>query len=124
MFAVVGIGINVNTREDELPRELRDRSCSCAMLSGREWDRVEVLARVVTALERAYLEFAAEGFEELLTVYKSRLVILGQEVSVERAGLKTIARVIDVGADGALVVEDPNGRMMLYDDEVTMLRDA
>jgi len=122
VFAVVGVGINVNARAGELPVELRDRACSCAMLTGRKWDRVEVLARVVTALERAYLEFAAEGFEELLAVYKSKLVILGRDVAVERSGSRNIVRVVDVGSDGALVVEGAGGRTSLYDDEVAMLR--
>lgn len=123
VFVVVGIGINVNMRAEELSRGLWDRSCSCAALTGHAWDRGEVLARVVTALERAYLEFAAEGFEELLGVYKSRLVILNRDVAIEREGSRTIARVVDVAPDGGLVVDTPDGRTTLYDHEVTMLRD-
>jgi BirA family biotin operon repressor/biotin-[acetyl-CoA-carboxylase] ligase len=123
LFVIVGVGINVNTRAEDFTRELGERSCSCLTLTGREWDRGEILARVVTALERAYLEFAGEGLEELLGVYKSKLVILGRNVAVERQGSRTIARVVDVALDGGLVVEGPQGQVILYDDEVTMLRD-
>ena len=120
-YIVVGIGINVNMRIEEFPEECRDRSCSCYTLTGREWDRADVLGRVLTALEGTYDEFSARGFGGLVGRYKSRLAILGRDIGYKRRGRPSTARVVDVGSDGGLVVETSEGLTTLYDDEVTLL---
>lgn len=123
-FVVVGVGINVNARIEEFPDEFAERSCSVYTLTGREWDRTEVIARVLTALERTYLAFAAEGFSELLGLYRSKLAILGRNVRLSRSGSERVARVVGVAEDGALLVESDGETEALYDDEVTMLTDG
>ncbi len=120
-YVVAGIGINVNMRPEEFPGECRERSCSCYTLTGREWDRVDILVRVLAALERAYDEFTAKGFGGMVGVYKSRLAILGRDIRLQKQGRETVARVIDVSPDGGLVVDTSDGAATLYDDEVTLL---
>jgi BirA family biotin operon repressor/biotin-[acetyl-CoA-carboxylase] ligase len=120
-FVVVGFGINVNASADEFPAEFADRSCSCHTLTGRVWDRCEVLVRVLAALERTYVDFAAGGFGDFQEVYKSKLVILGRDVVVRGSKGEAIARVVDVAPDGGLVVDMPDGTATLYDDEVTLI---
>jgi len=120
-FVVVGVGINVNMRLEEFSDECRHRSCSCYTLTGREWDRVTVLVRVLAALERAHDAFTSRGFSALVGEYKSRLAVLGCDVGYRSRGRDTVARVVDVAADGGLVVVTPDGVSTLYDDEVTML---
>jgi BirA family biotin operon repressor/biotin-[acetyl-CoA-carboxylase] ligase len=51
---VLGIGINVNQREDELPRQTVKPSTSLYVETGREHDREALLVSVVGELERAY----------------------------------------------------------------------
>lgn len=122
-FVVVGFGINVNVRHDEFPAEWADRSCSCRTLTGSEWNRGDVLARLLSALERTYFDFGARGFGGSLSSYKSRLVILERDVRVQGSRGEMVVRVIDVASDGGLVVETPQGTTTLYDDEVTLVRE-
>jgi BirA family biotin operon repressor/biotin-[acetyl-CoA-carboxylase] ligase len=122
-FVVVGIGINVNMRLDEFPDGFRNRSCSCYSLTGREWDRREVLVRVLASLENAHDEFARDGFENMVARYRSRLAVLGKPVRFEKAGVETAGTVVDVGVDGGLVVDTNVGIITLYEEEVTLLRE-
>ena len=51
---VLGIGVNVNHTEDELPRETVKPPTSLRIELGREVDRAELLAAVLLELERGY----------------------------------------------------------------------
>jgi BirA family biotin operon repressor/biotin-[acetyl-CoA-carboxylase] ligase len=51
---VLGIGINVNVTADELPQDVDRAATSLLVESGREHDRVELLAELLERLERRY----------------------------------------------------------------------
>jgi len=51
---VLGIGINVNVGEDELPREVDTPATSLLVETGRELDRAELLVELLERLERRY----------------------------------------------------------------------
>jgi BirA family biotin operon repressor/biotin-[acetyl-CoA-carboxylase] ligase len=51
---VLGVGVNVNQTEAELPRETVKPSTSLLVETGRERDRMELLQAILGELERAY----------------------------------------------------------------------
>jgi len=51
---VLGIGINVNVGEGELPFEVDTPATSLLVETGREVDRAELLAELLDRLERRY----------------------------------------------------------------------
>jgi len=51
---VLGIGVNVNVPEDELPAEVDRPATSLLVETGREIDRAELLVELLDRLERAY----------------------------------------------------------------------
>ena len=51
---VLGVGINVNLTEDQLPTEVDVPATSLLVESGREQDRVELLVELLAVLERRY----------------------------------------------------------------------
>jgi len=51
---VLGIGVNVNMREDELPAEVDRPATSLLVEGGRELDRAELLVELLERLERRY----------------------------------------------------------------------
>jgi BirA family biotin operon repressor/biotin-[acetyl-CoA-carboxylase] ligase len=51
---VLGVGINVNVREDELPSDVRIPATSLLVETGAPVDRVELLVELLVALERRY----------------------------------------------------------------------
>jgi BirA family biotin operon repressor/biotin-[acetyl-CoA-carboxylase] ligase len=51
---VLGIGINVNVPEDELPMDVDRTATSLLAETGRELDRAELLAELLERLERRY----------------------------------------------------------------------
>jgi BirA family biotin operon repressor/biotin-[acetyl-CoA-carboxylase] ligase len=107
-WAVLGIGLNVAVRVEDLPEELR---ATAATLGLEPRDVEGVLGRVLAALERALaLDRAA-----LLDAWRARDALLGLEVAW--ADGHGVARGID--GDGRLVVElAGGGRTALESGEV------
>jgi BirA family biotin operon repressor/biotin-[acetyl-CoA-carboxylase] ligase len=111
-WAVLGIGINVALRVDELPPELHDMAGTLGLEPA---DLEPTLSRLMVALERAL----ALDTSALLGAYRARDALRGHEVSWSGGG-GTAA-----GVDGAgrLVVELADGRRTaLSAGEVHLLR--
>lgn len=113
-WAVLGIGVNVAVRAEDLPAELRDRAAGLGLgLEAIE----EVLARVLKALERRLVA----GEAELLDAFAARDALSGRAVSWG-GGSGTAA---GVDGEGRLVVVLPGGgRRALDAGEVHLGGDA
>jgi BirA family biotin operon repressor/biotin-[acetyl-CoA-carboxylase] ligase len=62
---VVGVGINANLSESQLPADTRIPATSLMVLRGRAVDRAQVLADVLWQLEIRYDRYLTHGFEGL-----------------------------------------------------------
>jgi BirA family biotin operon repressor/biotin-[acetyl-CoA-carboxylase] ligase len=51
---ILGIGVNVNLAEDQLPQEVDRRATSLLVETGRELSRAELLVELLERLERGY----------------------------------------------------------------------
>jgi BirA family biotin operon repressor/biotin-[acetyl-CoA-carboxylase] ligase len=97
-WAVLGIGLNVAVRPDDLPAEVG----SIAATMGMEPRDVEpVLDRVLEALEHAL----ALDTPELLDAWRRRDALWGREIAWEGGN----GRATGIDGDGRLIVELPGG---------------
>jgi len=102
-WAVLGIGLNVAVRLEDLPAELRPGGSRPAATMGRSPDQLEdTLVTLLDALERRL----AEPAEATLQAWRARDALLGREIAW--SGGSGVARGLD-GA-GRLIVEEPGGR--------------
>jgi BirA family biotin operon repressor/biotin-[acetyl-CoA-carboxylase] ligase len=110
-WAVLGIGINVAVREDDLPAELRGRAASLGLAPAAIEPTLDALLR---ALERRF----AQPDAVLLADYRARDALLGEHVRWTHG--EGVARGIDAG--GRLIVEHSDGeRAALGAGEVHLL---
>jgi BirA family biotin operon repressor/biotin-[acetyl-CoA-carboxylase] ligase len=115
-WAVIGVGLNVGTRADEFPEELRDIATSLAMEGGAGADVEAVLAAVLDALDRR----VSGDPREVLDAWRERDVLAGQTVRWN-GGEGTAAGLDD---KGSLLVDTADGRVALDAGEVHLLRQA
>ena len=100
---VIGIGLNVSTRADELPDA---RATSLALAGAMTTDRTVVLKAVLRSLARAYASWRSDP-AALLPAYRSACVSLGRRVRVELPeGQSYEGLATDIDTDGRLVVGD------------------
>jgi BirA family biotin operon repressor/biotin-[acetyl-CoA-carboxylase] ligase len=120
---VVGTGLNVSTRPDELP----PGASSLAMEVGRTVDRAPVLLEFLRALERRYLAWTAVLGDPvqsgLAHDYLTWCATVGTEVAVtmpDGGVLEGVAEAVDW--DGRLVVRTATGAVELASGDVRHVR--
>lgn len=112
--AVVGIGINVNVSAEFLARASDFRHGATDL--AREvphWpvDRAGLAAQLIARLVDLFAIFPASGFEPYRGEWLAAHVLHGKPVELDSTSGKTIGTVVDVGVDGALVVESEAGEL-------------
>jgi BirA family biotin operon repressor/biotin-[acetyl-CoA-carboxylase] ligase len=101
---VLGIGINLAQRL--FPVELGQRATSVWLASGRGVDREVLLAALLDAVGEWRRRLEYRGFAAVRTRWRELSDTLGRSVTVD--GVSGVA--VDVDVDGALVVNDAEGR--------------
>jgi BirA family biotin operon repressor/biotin-[acetyl-CoA-carboxylase] ligase len=101
---VLGIGVNVNQTQGQLPPE----AGSLRTLTGREWDREALLTALLEDLSTRYSEWLGGGLDAVYEGLGPRDFLRGRPVSVN--GTMGIASRID--RNGRLVVEIGHGEIV------------
>ena len=122
---VVGVGLNVSTRRDELP----GTGTSLALVRGAPVDRAEVLLAFLQAFERRYTRWAAVLGDPvssgLAADYLAWCATIGVGVTVTMPDGSTLDGVAEaVDWDGRLVVRTPAGVVELASGDVRHVRRA
>jgi BirA family biotin operon repressor/biotin-[acetyl-CoA-carboxylase] ligase len=113
-WAVIGVGLNVGTRREEFPDELRELATSLVIESGADPGVEVVLDAVLSSLD----EWLGQPADAVLEAWRARDVLRGRRVRWN--GGEGQANGID--EDGGLVVETETGRVVLDAGEVHLQR--
>ncbi|MDF2873874.1 MAG: birA [Sporomusa sp.] len=106
---VIGMGINVNIEPQEFPSEIAATATSLSIASGHQVPRVKLLTAILAELENVYNIVKTSGFVPVLADWKSQSITLGQQVDVRGVDRSFTGVAIDIDADGALLIETPQG---------------
>jgi BirA family biotin operon repressor/biotin-[acetyl-CoA-carboxylase] ligase len=111
---VLGIGLNVNQRAEELPARPLFPAISLHAIDGRTRERAPILASLLARLEARYDEWVREGLRALLPALASRDALRGRTVAAGR--VRGVA--LGVAPDGRLELETGSGRQLVAAGEV------
>ena len=103
----VGIGIGLNVNQTEF-RSDAPNPVSLYQLTGKETDKEELLDRFLKAFEAAWLRNITD------LTYRERLFRKGKPYLYKDETTCFTASLIDVEADGRLVLQDETGRQRRY----------
>jgi BirA family biotin operon repressor/biotin-[acetyl-CoA-carboxylase] ligase len=115
---VLGIGINVNQRPAELPAETKVPAGSLYSVTGREYERAQILARLLLELEHRYDAWREAGLASLYEDLGARDFLRGRRVSFD--GVVGTAQIIT--RDGRLAVATESGLVVVESGEVSFER--
>jgi BirA family biotin operon repressor/biotin-[acetyl-CoA-carboxylase] ligase len=119
---VVGIGLNVSLRSDELPV---DTAISLAIAEAASTDREILFRAILRAIEGEYTSWRLDAGDPttLLARYRDLCVTLGRSVRAELpVGAAVEGTAVDIDQTGALVIETPAGRRTVSAGDVVHLR--
>ena len=104
-FAVIGIGINVNTNRSSLP----DKATSLKEEKGKPIPRVELLKEILRKIESLYLLLQKEGFSPIIERWRELSSTLGRRVKISYHKEYIEGEAIDVDLDGGLLIRNDTG---------------
>ncbi len=106
-YAVVGLGMNVNT--PAFPDDIRERATSILIETGKRFPRTDLL-REYLRREEAYLRrLRTSGFEPILKRWKELADTIGKEIRVEMMDRTYVGWVEDINSEGILILKDRKG---------------
>lgn len=122
---VFGLGLNLNARSADLPKELQKTAISLAEAGGSPVDvnrfAAALIGRVLTACSRFVEDDYREKFAELWQRFD---ILRGQPVSVTQGDRTTTGTATGIDAEGSLIVKTSAGRTERFRaGEVTLSRD-
>lgn len=104
---IIGIGINVNTKQ--FPEELENRATSLHIETGRDYFRAELIAQIIDNFSEDYSDFLQHGdLGGIIRIYNKMSATVGRQVRVLDLKGEYNAVAISVGRDGHLLVEREN----------------
>lgn len=115
---VLGIGLNVKQRRDELPAETKAPAGSLRTVTGRTLERAPILADLLLELEQRYDAWCEGGLDAIYDDLGARDFLRGRRVTVD--GAPGIAQMIT--RTGMLEVSTASGPLLVESGEVLFER--
>ncbi|MFZ5826408.1 MAG: biotin--[acetyl-CoA-carboxylase] ligase [Bacillota bacterium] len=122
-FVVLGIGLNVHLKHDEMDPAFRESATSLAMAGAPGLRRAALVQAVMARLEEVYDHLTAGRFDRVLDRWRALSVTLGAPVRALSVTGELVAEGLaeDVDAEGALIIQLADGsRRRVVAGEVTM----
>ena len=117
---VIGVGLNVNNSFESAPLELRPLATSLRDEAGIEFDRVEVLVRLLQQLHEDLRSLAADELA-LRERWQSLCVLRGRTVSITTGQQPVTGQCLGIAHDGALRLQTDSGEQRLYGGVVSRI---
>lgn len=108
---IIGIGINVNTKKEDFPEELKDIASSLSIESGSLVDREKMIRIILEKLEKLYLLYLEKGFFPIKLMWESYAVSIGKAITARTLTGEIKGKATGITEDGVLLIEDAAGKV-------------
>lgn len=120
-YIVIGIGLNVNQTEAEIPTWLREKATSLKIETKNTWNRRKLIQKILQHFEILYQTYFQKGFMPIKVKWENYGYKLGELVHL---GTSQQARFIGIAEDGALLMEHKSGEIQkIYSANVKWYND-
>lgn len=119
VYAILGIGINVNQREFQ--NDIRLSATSLALEAGTEIDRKKLFQNIMRELDSLYNDVKKNQFTRMLTEWNDRCAMFGRDILIDCGGTTLSGRAMGLHNDGGLVVQTATGNEIVYAGDVTVI---
>lgn len=110
-YIVLGVGVNLNMRADQLPSDLRYPATSLAMASGQPVARVNFTRTLLQEIDALYQLYLEQGSAPVLAAWTALCDLTGQSVRVDCQQVQIEGSMVGLAEDGALLVRTATGKV-------------
>jgi BirA family transcriptional regulator, biotin operon repressor / biotin---[acetyl-CoA-carboxylase] ligase len=106
---VVGIGVNVNSREADFPKAIRDTATSLCIELSRKCDRLEFARVLLRQFEKHFDRLFDGGFDEIRKEWMDLSLTLGRRIRISSESETVEGMPVRLDEEGALLVRTDTG---------------
>ena len=110
-YVLVGIGVDVNLTQEDLPGELAAQATSLRIELGRPVVRAELAAAILRCLDEEYARVLGGEFGSVADEWEKYCSTLGQRLVVILGDRRVAGRAEALGEDGALLLRTEHGHL-------------
>ena len=123
---VFGLGLNLNSRAEDLPPELQSTATSLAEAAGTQFDLNRFAAALIGRVQAAYDQFVEGGYRDKFAELWARYDVLRDEPVTVVQGTRTVqGRASGIDDEGSLLLRLDSGRTERFRaGEVTLRKDT
>jgi Biotin-(acetyl-CoA carboxylase) ligase len=120
-YLVIGIGININTTEEEIPEDIKDKASSLRIEKDINFNRKVIMASILSHFEVLYKNFIATGsVAASIDICREYSAVIDKEILLIEGNNTKTAKALDINSNGHLVVEDESGIREVLSGEVSI----
>lgn len=106
-YVVLGIGVNVNQKQEEISQEISFKATSISQYLGRDISRDVVLQAILAELDYFYRKFiSGKCLNEIIEICKYNSATLGKNVKVIKDNEIIEGKAMDIDSMGQLIIQD------------------
>lgn len=118
---IVGIGININLKQEDIPEELTARVDSLSRIKNEDVDPNIVAAAIAGAFEQTSSLLDPSTSQQLTNRWRELSITIGQTIVTENSERKLEGKAVDITDSGALIVELADGsNITLHAGEISI----
>lgn len=108
---LIGIGINVNHKQEDFPEEIQSIATSVAIEEGHAVDRAELVATILKYLEHYSDEYVKNGFHDIKKIWEESSCTIGQRIKATTLREVIVGQAVGITNEGVLEIQLDNGEM-------------
>jgi BirA family transcriptional regulator, biotin operon repressor / biotin---[acetyl-CoA-carboxylase] ligase len=118
-YIVIGIGMNVNQKLEEIPDDIQSKATSLMIQTGRNLDITNLIQKILISFEKTYEEYSNHGFPIIKERWESYGYRLGEKTKIKTFQSVQDAILIGIADDGALLAKYNDGEVKrIYSGEI------
>lgn len=114
---LIGIGLNVNIAEKELPEQTRLPVTSLAIESKGFVDRIQLAKALLQDIDKWYSILRDEHFRYITERWKELCITVGEKLTITDCGAEYTGKVIDISNNGGLMLKLDDGQIKIFRGE-------
>ena len=111
-WVVVGIGVNVNIKQQEFPEDIRERTTSLKEVLGKKVLRVKLAQVFLQEFEKYYEILKRREFSFILKEWKLYSYTLEKKIRVDIGEKIITGEAMDINESGALILKKEDGELI------------
>jgi BirA family transcriptional regulator, biotin operon repressor / biotin---[acetyl-CoA-carboxylase] ligase len=117
---LLGMGLNLNLRADQVPADLRNIATSILIETGEACDRVRFAAALFARLDERISQAQKSGFASIAPLWERYSILTGRRITVFDGLARHSGTVTGIDHDGALLMTEDGNVVRILTGDVTV----